>query len=216
MTEQNYREQRGKLVEESLKPRGIKDERVIEAMVTVPRHLFIPDEYQDYAYEDAPLPIGQEQTISQPFIVALMVQELKLKGNEKVLEIGTGSGYAAAVLSRITRQVYTIERHQRLAAQAKARFKELGYHNIKSKTGDGTLGWEKQAPFDAILVSAAAPIIPSTLSQQLAPGGRMVIPVGEKGGIQKLVRLTRENEDELKIEELDYVRFVPLIGEYGW
>lgn len=212
----DYIQQRIELVEKHLKPKGIKDKKVLEAMLTVPRHIFVPEEYRDYAYDDSPLPIGKNQTISQPFIVALMIQELNLEGKEKVLEIGTGSGYAAAVISRIVEQVFTIERHKGLAIQAKECFTELGYYNIKIKIGDGTQGLVKKAPFEAILVSAAAPVIPETLSSQLAPGGIMMIPIGEKKGIQKLVRLTKEGEKDLEIEELDYVRFVPLIGEHGW
>ncbi|MFW5992218.1 MAG: protein-L-isoaspartate(D-aspartate) O-methyltransferase, partial [Halanaerobiaceae bacterium] len=170
-----------------------------------------------YAYDDRPLPIEEGQTISQPYIVASMIQLLGPEAEDRVLEIGTGSGYAAAVLSRIVKRVYTIERHKLLASKAENIYKKLGYDNIEVKIGDGTEGWREKAPFSSILVSAAAPEIPDKLSEQLKTGGgKMIIPVGKKHGLQKLIRLTRKEKDEFEIENLEYVRFVPLIGKYGW
>ncbi len=204
------------MVEEQLKSRGIDNKNVLEAMLEVPRHKFVPSKYLDYAYQDSAVPIDEGQTISQPYIVAKMIQALKPENNDKILEVGTGSGYATAVLSRISRQLYTIERHKLLAAQAQARYKELGYENIEIKIADGTKGWQDKAPFDKILVSAGAPAIPEPLTNQLKLGGLLIIPVGKEKKLQKLIRLFKTSENNYKIEELESVRFVPLVGEKGW
>ncbi len=206
---------RARMVERHLAARGITDPRVLAAMGEVPREAFVPPELQEFAYEDAPLPIGEGQTISQPYIVARMIEALRLEGGENVLDIGTGSGYAAAVLSRIARQVYTIERHASLAAPARERFEELGYGNIETRVGDGTLGWPEAAPFDAIVAAAGGPGIPAPLVDQLADGGRLVLPIGETPREQRLVRVVRDGERVL-VEELEPVRFVPLVGAAGW
>ena len=176
----DYDKEREHMVESQLVRRGIKDRRVLDAMRQVPRHLFIPKDMRDLAYCDGPLPIGQGQTISQPYIVALMTELLELTGQEKVLELGTGSGYQAAILSRLVSQVYSVERHAALAEQAEKVFAQLGYDNIVIKVGDGTLGWPEHSPYDAIIVTAAAPDIPQPLTDQLADGGRLVAPVGSR------------------------------------
>ncbi|WP_407312392.1 protein-L-isoaspartate(D-aspartate) O-methyltransferase [Desulfosporosinus sp. SB140] len=203
------------MVQTQLIGRDITDEVIINAMLTVPRHKFVSEDQQEYAYDDSPLKIEVGQTISQPYIVALMAQTLGLKASDKVLEIGTGSGYSAAILSRIAQNIYTIERHEVLAYLAKERFKELGYKNIDLHIGDGTLGWLEKAPFEAILVTAGGPMIPDSLIEQLAVNGRLVIPVGDKAE-QKLMRVTKTETCELKEENLGLVRFVPLIGSEGW
>jgi protein-L-isoaspartate(D-aspartate) O-methyltransferase len=206
---------RQKMIEEQIKRRGVKDAVTLDAMSVVPRHEFVPTLLQVSAYEDTPLPIGLGQTISQPYIVALMTQSAELKPDDSVLEIGTGSGYAAAILSRIVKKVFTIERIEDLAQRAKAAYKRLGYDNIEVKSGDGTRGWADKGPFDAILVTAGAPIIPNSLKEQLKPGGRLIIPVGDAFS-QRLLRI-RKLEDNTFVEEtVEYVRFVPLIGEEGW
>ncbi|MFP4016893.1 MAG: protein-L-isoaspartate(D-aspartate) O-methyltransferase [Halanaerobiales bacterium] len=212
----NYKELREKMVEKQLKRRGINNEKVLKAMSEVPRHIFVAEKYLDYAYEDSPLPIDAEQTISQPYIVARMIQDLQVEKGDKVLEIGTGSGYAAAVLSRICKRVYTIERQEVLAEQAISRYEELGYDNIEVRISDGTRGWKERAPFDRILVSAGAPVVPKKLTSQLNNGGIMIIPVGENKRLQKLFRIRKISETEIETEELEAVRFVPLIGEEGW
>ncbi|MBW2245546.1 MAG: protein-L-isoaspartate(D-aspartate) O-methyltransferase, partial [Deltaproteobacteria bacterium] len=196
--------------------RGVRSPAVLDAMRKVRREGFVPSYLGEFAYEDAPLPIEEEQTISQPYIVALMVEALALEGHERVLEIGTGSGYAAAVLAEIAREVYTIERHEKLARSAELRLAEEGYGQVRVRCGDGTLGWPEQAPFDAIVVAAGGPSVPDSLRQQLAIGGRLVIPVGEQVGLQTLRRITRVDVDEFREEDLGGVRFVPLIGEEGW
>ena len=196
--------------------RGIRDERVLAAMREVPREAFVPGHLAAYAYEDSPLPIGSGQTISQPYIVAEMIAALRLQGGEKVLEVGAGSGYAAAVLAQIAGEVFAIERIEDLAAGASHTLKSLGYSNVHLRHGDGTHGWQEHAPFDAILVSADAPKPPQPLLDQLAPGGRLVIPVGPLGGPQNLVRVTRLDDGTFQQEALAEVRFVPLIGEEGW
>lgn len=208
-------DERRRMVEEQIKNRGIHDERIIQAMIEVPRHRFVDQGQQVYAYDDRPLPIGYGQTISQPYIVAFMIEALIPAPSHRVLEIGTGSGYAAAVLSRVVAEVYTIETVKPLFETAKKRLKELEYTNVHLLCGDGTKGWPEAAPFDGILVSAGAPLVPKSLVHQLAPGGRLVIPVGGRIN-QSLLRITRAADGELIQEELAMVRFVPLVGEEGW
>jgi protein-L-isoaspartate(D-aspartate) O-methyltransferase len=202
------------MVEEQLVPRGIHDLATLQAMATVPRHLFVEDAMQARAYGDYPLPIGGGQTISQPYIVALMTQALELKGTERVLEIGTGSGYQAAVLSRMCERVYTIERIDSLLGKARKIFDKLHYHNIVSRIDDGTTGWPDEAPFDAILVTAGGPKIPEPLVAQLSDPGRMVIPVGDQA-VQEL-QLLEKRDGDLSINTIEQVRFVNLIGTHGW
>ena len=208
--------QRDRMVERQVVARGVRDAAVLGAMRSVPRERFLPPDLEEFAYQDAPLPIEQGQTISQPFIVALMTEALALRPGDRVLEIGTGSGYAAAVLARVAREVYTIERHAELAERACTRLAQLGYDNVVVRHGDGTLGWPEHAPYDAIVVAAGGPDVPKSLLEQLAPGGRLVIPVGEDRGLQQLVRVTRGADGSLAREELGDVRFVPLIGAQGW
>lgn len=203
-------------VERQIEGRGVRDSLVLEAMRTVPREKFVPHGLAAEAYDDTPLPIGSGQTISQPYIVAFMVEALGLVGGEKVLEIGAGSGYAAAVLAQIAGDVYTIERIGELAAQANENLANAGYHHVHVRHADGTQGWAEQAPFDAILVSAGAPDVPSTLLHQLKIGGRMVVPVGDNPRSQELVRITRTGDDDFEQEDIADVRFVPLIGKEGW
>ena len=205
---------RERMIEEQLVPRGISDPRVLEAMRQVPRHLFVEDAMQAHAYGDFPLPIGSGQTISQPYIVALMTEALQLKGTERVLEIGTGSGYQAAILSRLCLRVYTIERIDALVGRARKVFDRLRYHNIVSRIDDGTEGWAAEAPFDGILVTAGGPRIPDPLLAQLADPGRLVIPVGDQG-VQDL-QLVEKRDGGLTVRTIEQVRFVDLIGAYGW
>ncbi len=205
---------RERMVQEQLLGRGIKDQAVLHAMAEVPRHLFVDDAMQARSYGDHPLPIAADQTISQPYIVAAMTQALQLQGHEKILEIGTGSGYQAAVLSRLCEQVYTVERINGLLAGARKVFDQLHYYNILSRLDDGTMGWEEHAPFDAIIVTAGGPSIPESLVQQLADPGRLVIPVGERD-VQQL-QVVCKKDGETQIEHLENVRFVSLIGEQGW
>lgn len=212
----NFQARRQRMVERDLAGRGITDELVLDAMAEVPREAFVPDRLREFAYEDAPLPIEADQTISQPYIVARMVQALGLRGDERVLDIGTGSGYAAAVLSRIADRVYTIERHRELHELASRRFADLGYDNIEARCGDGTLGWEEAAPFDAIQAAAGGPDLPRPLLEQLGAGGRLVLPVGETVHVQHLVRVVRDENGGFASERLEPVRFVPLIGAEGW
>src|SRR5580700_6675406 len=204
---------RRNMVDTQLRARGIRDERVLAAMGKVPRHLFVADEYRDSAYEDHPLPIGEGQTISQPYIVALMLEVLGLEGSETVLEIGTGSGYQTALLAELARQVYSVERIESLARSAEAILKRLGYRNVSLIVGDGSQGLVQQAPFDAIVVSAAAPQIPQPLLEQLREAGRMVVPVGPSDA-QKL-KLVQRREGGIVVTNLEGCRFVPLIGEQG-
>jgi protein-L-isoaspartate(D-aspartate) O-methyltransferase len=207
---------RKKMVERHIAARGVRDELVLEAMRRVPRELFVPENLREFAYEDAPLPIAGEQTISQPYIVAFMAEALLLKGGEKILEIGAGSGYAAAVLSEIAADVYTVERLGPLAEKAATLLAEVGYNNVHVLHGDGTKGWPEHAPYDAIVVAAGGPQVPETLKQQLKIGGRLVIPIGGDLRNQELVRVTRISADEYRSEDIADVRFVPLIGEEGW
>jgi protein-L-isoaspartate(D-aspartate) O-methyltransferase len=209
-----FTEARQLMVETQIKRRGVTDSRVLAAMGKVPRHRFIPRQLWEQAYNDYPLPIGEDQTISQPYIVALMTEALELKGSEKVLELGTGSGYQAAVLAELAAQVFTIERLPALAQTAKQVLATLGYTNVQVRMADGTLGWLEEAPFDGILVTAGSPRVPPPLVDQLALGGRLVIPVGDRY-TQTLtrVRLTLEG---VKHEYLGGCRFVKLIGRHGW
>lgn len=207
---------RKRMVERQIAARGVTSERVLAAMRKVPRERFLPEGQSAFAYDDSPMPIGSGQTISQPYIVAYMVEALELEGGEKVLEVGTGSGYAAAILAEIAAEVYTIERIQELASRARTVLDELGYENVHVLDSDGTLGWPEHAPFDGIVVAAAAPEVPEVLKQQLRTGGRLVIPVGESRWYQSLIRVTRVAENEFHTEDLMAVRFVPLIGEAGW
>jgi protein-L-isoaspartate(D-aspartate) O-methyltransferase len=209
-------EERTQMVERHLAARGISDPRILDAFRTVRREDFIPEELAEFAYRDVPLPIGDEQTISQPYIVAVTIDALGLKGDERVLEIGTGSGYAAAVLSRIAREVFTVERRESLATEARGRLARLGYRNVEVLHGDGTMGWAEHAPYDAIAVAAGGPEVPRALLAQLAPGGRVVIPVGPDESSQTLVRVTKEGPEEYRQEPIASVRFVPLIGAQGW
>jgi protein-L-isoaspartate(D-aspartate) O-methyltransferase len=204
------------MVQDQVFARGVRSEKVLEAMRTVPREEFLPAELREFAYEDSPLPIAGGQTISQPYIVAFMAEALNLQGGEKVLEIGAGSGYAAAVLAQIAGNVYTIERVQELASSARTALASLGCSNVQVRHGDGTRGWPEEAPFDAIVVAAGGPDVPPSLKQQLRIGGRIVIPVGADQRLQELVRMTRVSANRFEAEELADVRFVPLIGEEGW
>jgi len=212
--EPDYSEVWERMVRQQIAARGIRDERVLAAMRTVPRHLFVPEESRHSAYQDGPLSIGQRQTISQPYIVALMTEALGLEGHECVLEIGTGSGYQTAILSQLVRHVYTVERIPELAAQAQELFLCLGYDNISRRVGDGTLGWPEHAPYEAIIVTAASPDIPEPLTEQLAEGGRLVVPVGGSWS-QSLIRI-RKKSGKLQRQNLISVAFVPLIGKHGW
>jgi protein-L-isoaspartate(D-aspartate) O-methyltransferase len=206
---------RREMVRRQLAARGISDRRVLAAMAEVPREAFVPERLAEFAYEDTPLPIEEEQTISQPYIVATMAEALELGPEDRVLEVGAGSGYAAAVLSRLAREVYAIERHAALARLAAERCARLGYTNVRVRHGDGTLGWPEHAPYDAIAVAAGGPDVPPALLEQLAPGGRLVIPIGTDPRLQTLVRVRRRDGD-FEREELGAVRFVPLVGAQGW
>jgi protein-L-isoaspartate(D-aspartate) O-methyltransferase len=203
------------MVDRHIRARGVRDPRVLTAMATIPREAFLPPELAEFAYEDRPLPIEAGQTISQPYIVALMTEALRLAPNEDVLEIGTGSGYAAAVLSLVARRVFTLERHAELADLARDRLATLGHDNVEVRCADGTLGWSEHAPYGAIIVAAGGPDAPPTLLDQLAIGGRLVMPVGSSRA-QELVRVTRISRIEYRREDLGSVQFVPLIGEHGW
>lgn len=209
-------EDRKRMVATQIEARGITDPLVLEAMRTVPRERFVPTALAKFAYDDGPLPIGQGQTISQPYIVAVMAQAARLKPGARALEIGTGSGYGAAVLSRIAGEVYTVERVEVLAEEARDRLAELGYANVHVLAGDGSLGWAEDAPYDAIVVTAGGPRVPRALLSQLALGGRLIMPVGPISRHQRLVRVTRTDEHEYQYEDLEEVAFVPLIGAEGW
>ncbi len=214
MEAENYTGQRRKMVRTQLQSRGIKDPRVLEAFNTVPRHFFVPEGMRHRAYEDSPLPIGQGQTISQPYTVARMTEALELKGDEIVLEIGAGCGYQAAILSQLAEWVYSVERLRDLAKMARENLDRLGYHNVAVKVGDGTLGWREHAPFNAVIVTAGAPEIPRPLVEQLDEGGRIIIPVGDSY-TQNMVRGVK-SKGKLDTEDLGAFRFVELVGEYGW
>ena len=209
-----YRQLRESMVKNQLEARGVRDPRVLEAFRSVPRHEFVNESLIDQAYNDHPLPIGEQQTISQPYIVALMTEALQLDADDRVLEIGTGSGYQAAILAHLAFRVYTIERNRTLYDMARRTLEKLGYYNIVCRYGDGTIGWKEESPFDAVMVTAGAPEIPKPLVDQLDTGGRMVVPVGSSFS-QDLVKLYR---DEKKIHQTDLggCRFVKLIGQCGW
>jgi len=209
-----FERQRDEMVRRQIEARGIADPEVLRAMRAVPRHLFVSEALQDQAYGDFPLPIGEQQTISQPFIVAEMTQALQLSAEDRVLEVGTGSGYQAAILAEIAYRVYTIERIHPLLVRARQLFDQLRYHNILTRLGDGTAGWVEESPFDAIIVTAGAPRIPEKLVAQLAPGGRLVVPVGDQHS-QELIKLVRD-ERGIHPVNLGGCRFVKLVGEYGW
>ncbi len=210
----NFQKARDRMVETQLVSRGISDPRVLEAMRKVCRHLFVDEALMDQAYSDHPLPIADKQTISQPYIVALMTESLELKGNEKVLEIGTGSGYQAAILAELAARVFSVERLPGLAHRANQVLQKLGYRNVVVRVADGTLGWPDEAPFDGILVTAGAPKVPQTLVDQLAVGGRLVIPVG--GRISQDLILVERTVDGVRETDLGGVRFVDLVGKHGW
>jgi len=203
-----------KMVEEQIVERGIKDDKLIAAMKKIPRHLFVEEALQNQAYSDHPLPIGEKQTISQPYMVALMTEALLLTGKEKGLEIGTGSGYQTAILTELSEKVFSVERIRSLAIRARKLLYELGYFNVEIKIFDGTFGWMEESPFDAIMVTAGSPDIPQPLIDQLSIGGRLVIPVGD-ALVQDLFRVTK-TEEGVKKEDLGGCRFVKLIGKYGW
>jgi protein-L-isoaspartate(D-aspartate) O-methyltransferase len=210
-----YSSKRQKMVETQLLPRGIKDHRVIAAMKKVPRHLFLDEALWPEAYEDHPVPIGEKQTMSQPFIVAIMTEALKLSGKEKILEIGTGSGYQAAILAELAEQVYSIERLPAIAKRARKILDELKYSNIVITIGDGTLGWKEYSPYDCIIVTAASPYPPKILLEQLKIGGKLIIPIGDEF-TQELTLYVREGESDYSKESFGGCRFVKLIGEQGW
>ncbi len=210
-----YSVARRRMVENQIKSRNITDPAVLEAMLKTPRHLFVDEGLRQHAYSDATLPIGEKQTISQPFMVAAMTQALELKGTERILEIGTGSGYQTAVLSPLVSRVYTIERIASLASRARRVFDQLRLTNINAKVGDGTIGWRDQAPFDGIIVTAGAPEVPTEFLDQLAVGAPLVVPVGSLD-CQVLLRVRRTEDGRFEREELMDCRFVPLIGEHGW
>lgn len=205
---------RDRMVNEQLVPRSIHDSRVLASFRKVPRHKFVKKEFQASAYSDHPLPVGEGQTISQPYMVALMTECLALTGREKVLEIGTGSGYQAAILAELAKEVITIERIEPLAKNAKEILGELGYTNVRVEVGDGTLGWKASGPYDRIIVTAGAPKIPSKLIEQLAVGGRLVIPVGSS--LTQMLTLIEKKKDGLRTTEICGCMFVPLVGKGGW
>jgi protein-L-isoaspartate(D-aspartate) O-methyltransferase len=207
-----FEKSRQHMVEHDLKARGIKDRKVLDVMATIPRHLLVDASLRDRAYEDYPLPIGEGQTISQPYVVALMTEALRLRPTDRVLEIGTGSGYQAAVLSRLVKEVFTIEIRKTLADRAEIALRELGYRNVNVKYGDGYFGWEEQGPFDAIIITAAANHIPPPLIRQLKENGRLIIPLGSTVYFQTLT-LAVKKKGELELEQMTGVAFVPMTGE---
>ena len=212
--QRDFAAQRESMVTNQIEMRGVRDPRVLDAMRAVPRHHFVPAFQAASAYHDAPLPIGQGQTISQPYIVALMTEMLELEGDERVLEVGTGSGYQAAILARLAAEVISVERFAALAQEARERLADLGVDNVQVVVGDGSLGWPEAAPYDAIVVTAASPEVPPPLEEQLAEGGRLVVPIGQRW-TQSLVRVRRKG-GRLKRETTISVAFVPLIGAHGW
>ncbi len=210
----NYERARLRMVEEQIRARGVRDPRVLAAMGKVPRHLFVDEALRDRAYRDQALPIGEKQTISQPFIVAAMTEALELTGTERVLEVGTGCGYQTAVLAELAETIFSIERIATFAQQARRRLEALGIYNVLIQAGDGTIGWNEHAPFDAILVTAAAPQIPRPLVEQLKVGGRLVLPMGDE--VEQMLVHLRKDEKGLHEEMLGECRFVKLIGRHGW
>lgn len=212
----DFTAERDAMVERQIESRGIDDPNIIGAFRTVPRELFVSPEYAELAYGDHPLPIEAGQTISQPYIVALMIQAAEIKPGDKVLEVGGGSGYAAAVIGQIAGTVISVERQHDLVALARGRLSSLGYDNVKVREGDGTRGCVEEAPFDAILAAASGSHVPQSLIDQLGDGGRLVMPVGDPGWVQKLVKVTKAPDGKLVTEDLGGVRFVPLIGDEGW
>ncbi len=211
----DYSVARRRMIEQQIVARGITDQRVLEAMLAIPRHLFVEAGLQSHAYGDASLPIGEKQTISQPYMVAAMTAALELKGDERILEIGTGSGYQTAVLSKLVKRVYSVERIAILASRARKILDQLQMSNINIKVGDGTIGWRDQAPFAGILVAAGSPDVPAKYLEQLEIGGKLVLPIGDQEQ-QILMRIVRKDEDRFEREQLMGCRFVPLIGEQGW
>lgn len=212
--ESKFSDARERMITDQLIPRGINDEHVLAAMRAIPRHLFIPEDLHHLAYADAPLPIGHRQTISQPYIVALMTQLLEMEGEERILEVGTGSGYQAAILSKIAKQIFTVERISELAERATEVFRELGLMNIDVYKRDGSAGLPELAPFNAIMVTAAAPKVPPPLKEQLEEGGCLVLPVGSREG--QILERWRKKGGELEREHIAPVAFVPLVGDFGW
>ncbi len=210
----NFQKARDRMVETQLAGRGISDQRVLDAMRKVPRHFFVDEALQEQAYSDHPLPIADKQTISQPYIVALMTEKLELQGHEKVLEIGTGSGYQAAILAELAQRVFSIERLPGLAYRANQALRKLGYTNVIVRVSDGTLGWPDEAPFDGIIVTAGAPKVPQPLVDQLAMGGRLVVPVGDR--LSQSLMLVERVPEGIRRADLGGVRFVDLVGKWGW
>lgn len=210
----HFRIARERMVTTQIAARGINDKRLLEAMKKVPRHLFVDEALWDQAYSDFPLPIGHGQTISQPYIVARMTEELSLKGHEKVLEVGTGSGYQTAILAELAKNVFSVERISALLPRARKVLDQLGYHNVMIKLDDGTWGWKEHAPYDAIIVTAGSPVIPEPLIEQLADPGIMIVPVGDEYS-QTLTRITKK-DGKITKEFMEGVRFVKLIGDHGW
>ncbi len=214
MEEDQYRQLREMMVRQQIEARGIRNRRLIEAMLRVPRHLFVPEGMRDRAYDDTPLPIGEGQTISQPYMVAWMTELLEPEEEDRVLEVGTGSGYQTAILCELAAEVFSIEKNAALAGAAKRRLTELGYRNLRIRVGDGTLGWPEEAPFDGILVTAGAPSAPQPLLEQLGEGGRLVIPIGSSS--LQMLTLIRREENEYRVSEEGTCVFVPLVGRFGW
>lgn len=214
--QEDFAEQRERMIAQQIEGRGIQDAAILRALRLVPREVFVAETYQIYAYDDTPLPIPNKQTISQPYVVALMIRALQLSPDDTVLEIGTGSGYAAALLAHIAREVHSVERHEKLVTYARQRLALLAYDNVFVHHGDGTLGWPENAPYDAIVVAAGGPDVPLTLKNQLRVGGRLVMPVGASRRRQHLVCLTRDSISQYRRTDLGAVAFVPLIGEEGW
>jgi protein-L-isoaspartate(D-aspartate) O-methyltransferase len=214
MEEDYYHKLRESMVKHQIAARGVKDPRVLEAMSRVPRHLFVPDNLADRAYDDSPLPIGEGQTISQPYMVAWMTELLEVEGSDRVLEIGTGSGYQAAILCELAAQVISIEKYPDLAREARDRLRSLGYSNITIQVGDGTLGWPQDAPYDGIIVTAGAPSVPQPLLEQLADDCKLVIPVGPSG--MQMLNVIRRRGNDYQAREEGTCVFVPLVGKFGW
>lgn len=212
----DFAAQREAMVRRQIAARGIRGARLLDAFRAVPREAFVPEAVREFAYEDGPLPIEAEQTISQPYIVALMIEAAEIGPGDRVLEIGAGSGYAAAVMGRLAAEVIAIERHGELAALARARMERLGFDNVRIVEGDGTAGLPDEAPFEAILCAASGSHVPETLRRQLAIGGILVMPLGEPNAVQNLVKVTRRGDEDFEQADLGPVRFVPLIGAHGW